>query len=77
MRNSVKDIHLDRGLELRVRAVRKKGINKADKRRMNISRSLSSKGEKDVIRVSMMFSIVSMLRIARSLSSLRMSSLMR
>ncbi len=77
MRNSVKDIDLDTRFELRIRAMRQKGINEANKRGMDISRALGSKGKKDVIRVNVMFSAVSMLRIARDLSSLRMSGLIR
>ena len=44
---------------------------------MNIARPFSSKRKENIIRVSVMFRIVSMFRVAGNLSSLRMSGLVR
>ena len=44
---------------------------------MNIARSFSSKRKENIIRVSVMFRVVSMFRVAGNLSSLRMSGLVR
>jgi hypothetical protein len=44
---------------------------------MNIARPFSSKRKENVIRVSVMFRVVSVFRVAGNLSSLRMSSVVR
>jgi hypothetical protein len=51
----------------------KKGVDKADKRGVDVARALRSKRKKDIIRVFVVLGIVRMFRIARNLGSLRMS----
>ena len=60
-----------------VRTPSKKGGNESTECGMNIARAFSSKGKENIVRVSVMFGIVSMFRSAGNLSSLRMSGFVR
>jgi hypothetical protein len=58
-------------------ALRQKCVNEANKRRVDITRALSSEGKEDVTRIDVVLGVVRMFRIAGHLSSLRVTSFVR